>query len=121
VIDRACFFRENAGSIIGLKLPGDVFCVLVSYSETGKNYPCHKQKVTKDSVNHRQKHIILQKEEKREHSDMKRLLRTLILVLVRLVGWPGIIRANSRARRMTEARPRILLVRPDHLGDLILC
>ena len=47
---------------------------------------------------------------------MKRLLRTLILCFVRLVGWPGTLR-TARGRTGT---PRILLVRPDHLGDLIL-
>ena len=47
---------------------------------------------------------------------MKRFLRLLILLSVRLLGWPG-IRRGARAR---ERPVKILLVRPDHLGDLIL-
>lgn len=48
---------------------------------------------------------------------MKSFLRLLILLAVRLLGWPG----TQAAARRTRTRPaRILLVRPDHLGDLIL-
>jgi ADP-heptose:LPS heptosyltransferase len=49
---------------------------------------------------------------------MKRLLRSLILLIVRMLGWPGVRFNSTRAR--TTNNPRILLVRPDHLGDLIL-
>jgi len=48
---------------------------------------------------------------------LKRLLRTLMLLLVRLFGAPGVLLAERRARKFA---PRILLVRPDHLGDLLL-
>ncbi len=51
---------------------------------------------------------------------MKRYLRTLILTLVYLVGWPGRLTATRRARHISRTAPRILLLRPDHLGDLIL-
>ena len=54
---------------------------------------------------------------------MKGLLRTLVLLLVRLAGFPG---ARAAAKQVREASlpvspaPRILLVRPDHLGDMVL-
>lgn len=56
---------------------------------------------------------------------MKRFLRLTILLLVRVLGWPGILLAQRRAARQRVTGPRtrparILLVRPDHLGDLIL-
>ncbi|HEV2581344.1 MAG TPA: glycosyltransferase family 9 protein [Ktedonobacteraceae bacterium] len=52
---------------------------------------------------------------------MKRLLRGLILLLVRLYGIPGARAAARRARSAAvPASPRILLIRPDHLGDLVL-
>ncbi len=47
---------------------------------------------------------------------MKRFLRLSILLLVRLLGWPGL----RRPTRIYDRPTRILLVRPDHLGDLIL-
>lgn len=47
---------------------------------------------------------------------MKLALRTLILLLVRLLGWPRI----QRARKQSGKNPRILLLRPDHLGDMVL-
>jgi ADP-heptose:LPS heptosyltransferase len=47
---------------------------------------------------------------------MKRFLRLAILLLVYLLGWPGTRRAARGLTRPT----RILLLRPDHLGDLIL-
>lgn len=50
---------------------------------------------------------------------MKRLLRTIILALVRLFGLPGAITAMRRSTPPATA-PRILLVRPDHLGDMIM-
>lgn len=51
---------------------------------------------------------------------MKRLLRTLILLLVRIIGAPGAFFAARRARIPVSKTPRILLVRPDHLGDMLL-
>lgn len=54
---------------------------------------------------------------------MKGLLRTLVLLLVRLVGFP---RARAAAKKVratalpVSAAPRILLIRPDHLGDMVL-
>ncbi len=51
---------------------------------------------------------------------MKRLLRMLILLLVRIVGAPGALLAARRAEKPASKPPRILLVRPDHLGDLLL-
>src|SRR5258708_13302907 len=52
--------------------------------------------------------------------EVKQLLRTLILALVRLYGIPGALRAARKARQEVSQTPRILLVRPDHLGDLVL-
>lgn len=51
---------------------------------------------------------------------MKRLLRALILLLVRLYGVPGTRAAAREARATAPDAPRILLIRPDHLGDLVL-
>ncbi len=54
---------------------------------------------------------------------MKQLLRLLILLLVRLLGFPGILSAQRwvrRERAKTFISPRILLIRPDHLGDLVM-
>ncbi len=48
---------------------------------------------------------------------MKRLLRILMLLLVRLLGAPG---AYTASRKALPTTPRILLVRPDHLGDLVM-
>ena len=50
---------------------------------------------------------------------MKRLLRTLMLLLIHLVGAPG-TSAARRAQRPVSQAPRILLIRPDHLGDMLL-
>jgi ADP-heptose:LPS heptosyltransferase len=50
---------------------------------------------------------------------MKRLLRSLILLFVRLTGWPR-ARKAARVPSVISGRPRVLLLRPDHLGDLIL-
>jgi ADP-heptose:LPS heptosyltransferase len=50
---------------------------------------------------------------------LKRLLRTIILLVIRLLGAPGALKAKQSTRKTIET-PRILLVRPDHLGDLIL-
>ncbi|HET9920166.1 MAG TPA: glycosyltransferase family 9 protein, partial [Ktedonobacteraceae bacterium] len=51
---------------------------------------------------------------------MKRLLRTLILLVVRLIGAPGAYLAARKAQAPVSGKPRILLVRPDHLGDMLL-
>ncbi len=51
---------------------------------------------------------------------MKHLLRTIILLTVRLLGIPGAYAAALQARKPLPATPRILLIRPDHLGDLVL-
>src|SRR5690242_5835236 len=42
-----------------------------------------------------------------------------MLALVRVLGFPGAYVAQQRARETVTA-PRILLIRPDHLGDLVL-
>lgn len=46
---------------------------------------------------------------------MKLLLRNLVLLLVRIIG-----AANIRTAPPVLRAPRILLVRPDHLGDLLM-
>lgn len=51
---------------------------------------------------------------------MRRLLRTIILLLVRLFGLSGANKAAQKARLPLPTAPRILLLRPDHLGDLVL-
>ena len=51
---------------------------------------------------------------------LKYLLRAIILLLVRLFGLPGALVAARQARTSIPAAPRILLIRPDHLGDLVL-
>ncbi len=51
---------------------------------------------------------------------MKQLLRTLILALVRLKGLAGARLSARHAREPLSRSPRILLLRPDHLGDLLL-
>ncbi|GAC1467870.1 MAG: glycosyltransferase family 9 protein [Ktedonobacteraceae bacterium] len=48
---------------------------------------------------------------------MKRLLHPLILLLIRIIGFSGTSTAKHKA---IPAAPRILLLRPDHLGDLVL-
>ena len=50
---------------------------------------------------------------------LKHLLRTIILLVIRLLGAPGARKATQSANKTRET-PRILLVRPDHLGDLIM-
>src|SRR5579885_3451602 len=51
---------------------------------------------------------------------MKRLLRSIVLLLVRILGAPGAVVAARRSRADRPQEPRILLIRPDHLGDLVL-
>lgn len=52
---------------------------------------------------------------------MKGLLRTLMLQLVRIGGAPSAYRMSRHvSKQVPEQQPRILLVRPDHLGDLVM-
>ncbi len=62
---------------------------------------------------------------------IKRLLRTLILLFVRIIGFLPVGTDVSRPseqstadedamNRSLQTRPRVLLIRPDHLGDLVL-
>lgn len=51
---------------------------------------------------------------------MKRFLRLCILWIVRVLGGPRAWQAARQAQGARARAPRILLVRPDHLGDLIL-
>ena len=51
---------------------------------------------------------------------LKRLLRTLVLLLVRLLGAPGTRSAAKSINKTFSTSPRMLLLRPDHLGDLVL-
>jgi ADP-heptose:LPS heptosyltransferase len=51
---------------------------------------------------------------------MRWLLRSVILLLVRILGAPGAVIAARRGRREQPQEPCILLIRPDHLGDLVL-
>jgi lipopolysaccharide heptosyltransferase II len=51
---------------------------------------------------------------------LKRFLRTMMLLVVRLVGAPGVRTAAQSSSAIHSAKPRILLVRPDHLGDLLM-
>ncbi|MBX5456746.1 MAG: glycosyltransferase family 9 protein [Thermogemmatispora sp.] len=52
----------------------------------------------------------------------KEWLRRMLLLLIYLLGLPGSWLAQRRARHpLSSARaPRLLLLRPDHLGDLVL-
>lgn len=51
---------------------------------------------------------------------MKGFLRKLILWIIYGLGWPGARKVAHKVEQRTVSAPRILLVRPDHLGDLIL-
>lgn len=51
---------------------------------------------------------------------MRQLLRVLMLAFVYIVGLPGAMQAARRTREPASETPRILLVRPDHLGDMVL-
>src|SRR5215467_1137005 len=51
---------------------------------------------------------------------LKRLLRTVALLLVRLIGMPRAHAASRQTRFPKSGALRILLIRPDHLGDLLL-
>jgi ADP-heptose:LPS heptosyltransferase len=50
----------------------------------------------------------------------KRLLRTLILLLVRIIGTPRAYRLQKTVPSKPAKQPHLLIIRPDHLGDLIL-
>ncbi|HEX4208355.1 MAG TPA: glycosyltransferase family 9 protein, partial [Ktedonobacteraceae bacterium] len=50
---------------------------------------------------------------------MRQFLRSVILALVRILGMPGARSAQRHAEHAPTA-PRILLVRPDHLGDMVM-
>ncbi|WP_081838466.1 glycosyltransferase family 9 protein [Thermogemmatispora carboxidivorans] len=53
---------------------------------------------------------------------MRERLREALLLLIYLCGLPGAWLAQRRARRSLSSAqaPRLLLLRPDHLGDLVL-
>ncbi|TMD02154.1 MAG: glycosyltransferase family 9 protein, partial [Chloroflexi bacterium] len=51
---------------------------------------------------------------------MKNILRTLILFAIRVFGIAGARTAARQAQQPAPQSPRILLIRPDHLGDLVL-
>lgn len=50
---------------------------------------------------------------------MKLLFRRIMLLLVRLYGFLGTQKA-AKQQQTLPATPRILLIRPDHLGDMVL-
>ncbi len=51
---------------------------------------------------------------------MKRLLRSVPVLLIRLLGALGAFMAARQARQPLPHRPRILLIRPGNLGDLVM-
>lgn len=51
---------------------------------------------------------------------MRQALRVLMLAFVRIVGLPGTMQTARHATQSLSGTPRILLIRPDHLGDLVL-
>ena len=51
---------------------------------------------------------------------LKNILRTLILFAIRVFGIAGARLADRQAQQPAPQSPRILLIRPDHLGDLVL-
>ncbi len=52
-------------------------------------------------------------------NSVKLLFRHIMLLLVRLYGFTGVQKA-AKQQKTLPATPRILLIRPDHLGDLVL-
>ena len=50
---------------------------------------------------------------------MKRMFRLLVLTCIYIIGAPRAFLASRRAHRPPD-KPRLLLIRPDHLGDLVL-
>ena len=51
---------------------------------------------------------------------MKRILRTTILLLIRILGARRASTSRLSTATTTDHNPHILLVRPDHLGDMLL-
>jgi ADP-heptose:LPS heptosyltransferase len=51
---------------------------------------------------------------------LKLFLRNFVLLVVRMLGIPGARAALQQARAPLPGTARILLIRPDHLGDLLL-
>jgi ADP-heptose:LPS heptosyltransferase len=51
---------------------------------------------------------------------LKKLLRIILIPLIYLLGAPGARLAARKAYRPAPQRPRILLVRPGNLGDLVM-
>ncbi len=51
---------------------------------------------------------------------VKRLFRIIFFLLIYLFGALGAYRATRKARWGVVTAPRILLIRPDHLGDVVL-
>nr|BBH94878.1 glycosyl transferase [Thermogemmatispora argillosa] len=51
---------------------------------------------------------------------MREVLRRVLLLLIYALGLPGSWLARRRARQCPFEAPRLLLLRPDHLGDLVL-
>ena len=51
---------------------------------------------------------------------MKSFLRQFLFLLIRLLGASGAQAAARRAQTPMPRSPRILLIRPDHLGDLVM-
>jgi ADP-heptose:LPS heptosyltransferase len=51
---------------------------------------------------------------------LKLFLRKLILLVIRILGAPGASTAARSANKTLPATPRILLLRPDHLGDVLM-
>ncbi len=52
-------------------------------------------------------------------NSVKLLFRRIMLLLVRLYGFTGVQKA-AKQQQTLPAAPRILLIRPDHLGDMVL-
>lgn len=50
----------------------------------------------------------------------KRIVRTLILFLLRIIGAPGVYPSTHHTKQKPSTQTRILVIRPDHLGDLVL-
>jgi ADP-heptose:LPS heptosyltransferase len=67
----------------------------------------------------------LSKNQTEKDNRLKQLLRTLTLFAIRVIGIPGARAAAQQALPSSPPQappraPRILLIRPDHLGDLVL-
>lgn len=51
---------------------------------------------------------------------MKKWLRRAVILLIRLYAAVRVLPPSQEARQAVTKQPRILLIRPDHLGDLVL-